>query len=78
MDLIGANHLAARLRAGVSVGTTIVLDVDDADSGLVVGDRGVVDEITFEGVVVEWDRGFRLGIDPQATPYHALEAFRSS
>ena len=52
----------------------IVLDTDDAGSGLIAGDRGVVDEITPDGVVVEWDRGFRLSIDPQTTPYHALAA----
>jgi len=74
MDTSGARHLAARLRAGVSVGTTIVLDADDVASGLVAGDRGMVDEITPDGVVVEWDRGFRLSIDPQALPYHALAA----
>jgi len=74
MDPSGARHLAARLRAGVRVGTKIVLDQDDTGSGLVAGDRGVVDEITLEGVVVEWDRGFRLSIDPQATPFHALDA----
>ena len=74
MDSIGARHLAARLRARVSVGTRIVLDTDDVGSGLIAGDRGVVDEITPEGVVVVWDRGFRLSIDPQAMPYHALEA----
>jgi hypothetical protein len=74
MDATGARHLAARLRAGVSVGTTIVLEADDTESGLVAGDRGVVDEITPTGVIVEWERGFRLGIDPQATPYHALQA----
>ena len=75
MDTIGARHLAARLRARVRVGTTIVLDAGRrAIPGLVAGDRGVVDEITPEGVVVEWERGFRLRIDPQAMPYHALEA----
>ena len=74
MDTIGARHLAARLRAGVRVGTTIVLDGDDEQSGLIAGDRGVVDDITPEGVVVVWERGFRLSIDPQAMPYHALEA----
>ena len=47
---------------------------DEAESGLVAGDRGVVDEITPDGVIVEWERGFRLSIDPQAMPYHALEA----
>lgn len=71
MDAIGARHLAARLQARVRVGTTIVLDSDDTHSGLMAGDRGVVDEITPDGVVVEWDRGFRLKIDPRATSYHA-------
>jgi hypothetical protein len=74
MDSFGARHLAARLRAGVSVGTRIVLDADDTESGLIAGDRGIVDAITPEGVVVEWDRGFRLSIDPQAMPYHAFQA----
>jgi hypothetical protein len=74
MDTLGARHLAARLRAGVPVGTTIVVERDDSDAGLVAGDRGVVDEITLEGVLVEWERGFRLAIDPDATPFHALEA----
>jgi len=74
MDTIGARHLAARLRARVPVGTTIVLDQDDSGSGLLAGDRGVVDEITPEGIVVDWERGFRLRIDPQSTPYHRLEA----
>jgi hypothetical protein len=74
MDTLGARHLAARLRAGVKVGTTIVLDADDTAAGLHAGDRGIVCDITAEGVVVEWDRGFRLHVDPQVTPYHALAA----
>jgi hypothetical protein len=74
MDTIGARHLQARLRAGVRVGTRIVLERDDADSGLCAGDRGVVNEITLEGVVVDWDKGFRLVIDPVTMPYSALAA----
>lgn len=74
MDTLGARHLAARLRAGVRVGTTIELDRDDADSGLRAGDRGVVSAITLDGVVVEWERGFSLQVDPQAMPYHSLAA----
>ncbi len=74
MDSLGARHLAARLRAGVRVGTEIELDCDDAESGLRVGDRGVVSAITLDGVVIEWDKGFSLQIDPQATPYHSLAA----
>ena len=74
VDTLGARHLAARLRARVGVGTTIVLEADDRDSGLVVGDRGIVSEITPEGVVVQWEKGFFLQIDPDSLPYHALEA----
>ena len=72
MDTAGARHLAARLRAGASVGARIVLDHDDSESGLCAGDRGVVSEITPDGVVVEWDKGFSLSVDPQAMPYHSL------
>lgn len=74
MDAIGARHLAARLRAGVRIGTEIELDCDDAESGLRAGDRGIVRAITLDGVVIEWDRGFRLQIDPLAMPYHSLAA----
>lgn len=74
MDTIGARHLAARLRARVPVGTTIVLEADDQESGLRAGDRGVVHEITPDGVVVHWERGFHLRIDPERVPYHAFQA----
>ena len=74
MDSLGARHLTARLRAGVRVGTEIELDCDDAESGLRAGDRGVVSAITLDGVVIEWDKGFSLQIDPKAMPYHSLAA----
>ena len=80
MDSIGARHLAARLRAGVPVGTTIVLERDDSDAGLVAGDRGVVDEITPDGVLVEWERGLpaqdrpRLDTVPRARSGLVYEA----
>jgi len=74
MDTIGARHLAARLRARVPVGAIIVLDADDDESGLRAGDRGVVHEITPDGIVVLWERGFNLRIDPDVLPYHAFEA----
>jgi hypothetical protein len=74
MDTIGARHLAARLRAGVPVGTRIVLECSSAEAGLQAGDRGIVEEITPEGVVVEWERGFSLRIDPEQMPYRALAA----
>ena len=51
-----------------------MLESEHAESGLVAGDRGVVGEITPDGVVVDWERGFRFSIDPQSTPYHAVEA----
>jgi hypothetical protein len=73
MDSAGARHLAARLRARVPVGTTIVLERDAAESGLVAGDRGVVNAITPEGVEVRWERGFSLSIDPDEMPYSAFE-----
>lgn len=76
MDAQGARLLAARIRAGVSVGMRIEL-VRDAgdDSGLCAGDRGVVDKIDEHGrVVVSWDRGFASAIDPASTPIHPLAA----
>jgi hypothetical protein len=72
MDSLGARHLTARLQAGVRVGTEIELDRDDVESGLRAGDRGVVRAITLDGVVIEWDAGFSLQIDPRAMPYHAV------
>jgi hypothetical protein len=74
MDTLGARHLEARLKAGVRVGTIVVLERDDDASGLRAGDRGVVREITLDGVVVEWDRGFSLSVDPQTMPYRAASA----
>jgi hypothetical protein len=74
MDSAGARYLAARLRARVSVGTTIVLERDAAESGLVAGDRGVVNAITPGGVEVQWERGFSLSIDPDEMPYRAFGA----
>ena len=76
MDTRGARFLAARIRAGVRVGSRIELvSVGDAASGLRVGDLGVVREIADDGrVVVSWDRGFALEIDPDVNRYRPLEA----
>jgi|APDOM4702015248_1054824.scaffolds.fasta_scaffold31332_2 hypothetical protein len=76
MDSTGARHLAARLRAGVRVGTVIELVLDlPGDSGLQAGDRGVVCHIAATGnVVVAWDRGFDLEIDPVQTAFRPLAA----
>jgi hypothetical protein len=76
MDPLGARLLAARIKAGVSVGTRIELvsDADD-DSGLCAGDRGVVEDIDAGGLVhVTWDRGLSREIDPERTPFRPLAA----
>lgn len=45
------------------------------DSRLSAGDRGVVDSVDDDGnVVVKWDRGFTLEIDPKRTPVRRLAA----
>lgn len=76
MDANGARLLAARIRAGVAVGSRIELVATPSDdSGLCVGDRGIVDEIDERGfVVVSWDRGFASEIDPERTPIQPLAA----
>lgn len=76
MDANGARLLAARIRAGVAVGSRIELvGAPTDDSGLCAGDRGVVDEIDERGFVcVSWDRGFASEIDPQLTPIQPLAA----
>ena len=77
MDPLGARLLAARIRAGVSVGTRIELvnDAQDITAGLCAGDRGIVDEIDDRGLVrVIWDRGCTVEIDPDQTPFRPLAA----
>jgi hypothetical protein len=75
MDANGAKLLAARIRAGVSIGMRIELVGDAGDTGLSPGDRGVVNQIDDSGnVVVIWDRGFVSEIDPQRTPFQPLAA----
>jgi hypothetical protein len=67
MDVAGARHLAARIRAGVRVGQWVELVDDTSGSGLCAGDRGIVHEISEQGVVVQWERGFSAVVDPDAT-----------
>lgn len=69
MDAQGAVQLAARIRAGVRVGATIEVLDDASGDGLVPGDRGIVRAISPDGVLVAWDRGFDLAIDPDRTRY---------
>src|SRR2546430_9783399 len=41
-----------------------------SDSGLCAGDRGVVNQIEETGhLIVLWDRGFAMEIDPEDTPF---------
>jgi hypothetical protein len=76
MDPLGARLLAARIKAGVAVGTRIELVEDgDHESGLHAGDRGVVDEINDRGRIrVVWDRGCVVEIDPELTRFRPLAA----
>lgn len=72
MDASGARLLAARIAAGVRVGSRIEL-IADSDTDLRAGDRGVVCGIDSAGVVVvEWERGFHRSIDPRSTAFRAL------
>ncbi len=74
MDAIGARLLAARIAAGVRIGSRIEL-VSDSDTELRAGDRGVVREIEASGaVIVEWERGFDRAIDPKRSAFRALPA----
>jgi hypothetical protein len=74
MDAMGARLLAARIAAGVRIGSVIEL-VSVTDTDLRAGDRGVVRGIEAGGtVVVEWERGFNRAIDPRHASYRALPA----
>jgi hypothetical protein len=76
MDAIGARLLAARIAAGVRIGSVIELLSDsDTDTELRAGDRGVVRGIDVGGaVVVEWDRGFHRSIDPRHAAFRSIAA----
>ncbi len=75
MDTQGARQLAARLRAGVWMGMRVELVDAGDDSRLSAGDRGLVEAISDTGlVVVNWDRGFTLEVDPMRTPLRRLAA----
>jgi len=72
MDASGARLLAARIAAGVRVGSRIEL-LSAANADLRVGDVGVVCGIESGGdVVVEWERGFNSSINPRNTSFRAL------
>ncbi len=74
MDASGARLLAARIAAGVRIGSVIEL-VADSESDLKAGDRGVVREIETGGVMlVAWDRGFDSIVDPRQTVFRPVPA----
>ena len=72
MDASGARLLAARIAAGVRIGSRIEL-ISDSDTELRAGDRGVVRGIESGGdVVVEWERGFHSSINQRNNPFRAV------
>jgi hypothetical protein len=74
MDAKASKLLAARIRAGVPIGSLIEL-VADVDDDLRAGDRGVVRDIHIDGViVVHWEGGFTSEIDPDAASFRKLAA----
>lgn len=75
MDAQGARQLAARIKAGVWMGMRVELVDGSDEAGLAAGDRGLVESIGDDGqVVVRWDRGFTLEIDPARMPLRRLTA----
>jgi len=74
VDTNGARILAARIRAGVRIGTAIELLSDDTqDSRLRPGDCGIVHDVKQDGhLVVQWDRGFTADIHPSLAVYRPL------
>ena len=75
MDAQGARMLAARIRAGVRIGSQIEFTGVTALGELQPGDRGVVEAIADTGdILVLWERGFELQIDPDTTSFQALAA----
>ena len=77
MDVLGAQLLAARIRAGVRIGSRIELvGTVSSDSRLAAGDRGEVRGFTPEGyIIVEFEDQFHpVEIDPELTRYRHLAA----
>jgi hypothetical protein len=75
MDANGARQLAARIKAGVSVGMRVEVVDPGGDARLSPGDRGVVEAVDDQGVVtIAWDHGFTYEIDPARTPVRRLAA----
>lgn len=72
MDSVGARLLAARIAAGVRIGSVIEL-VRDQDADLRAGDRGTVRGVSVDGrVSVQWENGPLGEIDPATTEFRAV------
>jgi hypothetical protein len=64
MDVRGAGHLAARIKAGVRIGARVELVSEPPDPRLQPGDAGSVVGIDEKGMLrVRWDRGLTLDIE---------------
>lgn len=72
--IIGAQLVAARIRAGVRVGRSIELLEDGLPgSTLVAGDRGLVVDVDSDGfVTIELEGGRRVSLHPDVTRYRPL------
>jgi hypothetical protein len=71
VDANGARHLMGRIKAGVPVGARVELG-SDLD-GLCAGDRDVVVDVFQSGcVLVAWDRGLTLEVEPGTTALRPL------
>lgn len=72
--IIGAQLVAARIRAGVRVGRSIELLEDGVPgSYLMAGDRGVVVDVDPDGyVTIRVQDGRRLSLHPDVTRYRPL------
>ena len=73
MDIQGSRLLAARIRA--ESGSAARSSSRALSDQLRAGDRGIVQDIADTGdIVVIWERGFSLRIDPDTTPFQPLAA----
>jgi hypothetical protein len=64
MDVRGAGHLAARIKAGVPIGARVELVAAAPDARLRQGDTGSVVGIDEAGLLrVQWDRGLTLYVE---------------
>jgi hypothetical protein len=73
MDANGARYLAARIKAGVGIGTRVELVSEGVDARLAAGDRGVVVRLDETGrVLVRWDGGALVELESPGSALRAL------